>query len=316
MFRAMLRGMPRSRAILAASGATAAAVAGAGGPTALCQYMAPQRSNPEWKQQMKDGKLMMGCAINTSSSLVAELASSTGFDFIIIDHQHSAVNGETLRYLISAVQAGGAKAFVRVGGHLDRLGIQQSFDLGADGILVPCVNTAEDVKLAVSCAKYPVQGPGSEGGTRSIYFNLRPQLPGGFPSLFEYVNERANKETIVMVQIETDDALQNVEAICEVPGLDGAFIGPGDLATSMGLVKEVGMPGCWAHPKFDAAVKRVAAACKKTGVTAGFWNADVKGKGEMGFGFMVVETDIGALQSTLAASLKEKQEIRAKMGRA
>lgn len=92
--------------------------------------------------------------------------------------------------------------------------------MGADGILVPCVNTAEDVKLAVSCAKYPVNGPGSAGGTRSIYFNLRPQFPGGFGGLFEYCTERANKETIVMVQIETADALANVEDICRVPGLD------------------------------------------------------------------------------------------------
>ena len=106
--------------------------------------------------------------------------------------------------------------------HPDRTGVarRQSFDLGADGILVPCVNTAEDVRLAVSCAKYPVDGPGSEGGTRSIYFNLRPQFPGGFGGLFEYATERGNKETIVMVQIETADALANVEEICQVPGLD------------------------------------------------------------------------------------------------
>ena len=87
----------------------------------------------------------------------------------------AAVDTEKLRCMIQAVHAGGSKAFVRVGGHMDRLGIQQSLDLGADGILVPCVNTAEDVALAVSCAKYPVDGPGSDGGTRSVYLNLRPQ---------------------------------------------------------------------------------------------------------------------------------------------
>ena len=182
-------------------------------------------------------------------------------------------------------------------------------------ILVPCVNTAEDVKLAVAASKYPVGGPGSVGGTRSIFVNLRPQLPGGFGELFDYVQERANKETIVMVQIETADALANVDAICAVPGLDVAFIGPGDLACSMGLVQEVGMPGCWSHPKFNAAVSALAAACKKYGVVAGFWNSDVPGKAKQGFGLLVVDDDIAAMHGALHKSLAEKQKLRAEIGK-
>jgi len=298
-----------------AAGVTYAAGATYTSQTHCQQWQPANRTTPAWKEAMKAGKLMLGCASNTSSTLSAELIAALGYDFVLIDVQHSAVDTEKLRCMIQAVHAGGSKAFVRVGGHQDRVGIQQSFDLGADGILVPCVNTAEDVKLAVSCAKYPVHGPGSDGGTRSVYLNLRPQLPGGFKNLFDYVTEQGNKETIVMVQIETADALKNVEAICAVEGLDVAFIGPGDLATSMGLVKEKGMPACWADPRFAAAEAKVAAACKANGVVAGYWNGDVPDKVGKGFGLMVTDSDILALSLGLAASLEAKQKERAKLGK-
>ena len=93
-----------------------------------------------------------------------------------------------------------------------------------------------------------------------------------------------------------------------------AFIGPGDLACSMGLVKEVGMPACWGDPRFDAATKRIAAACKASGVVAGYWNSDVKDKVDRGFRFLVVDADIGALASGLTSSLKEKQKVREALG--
>ena len=198
-----------------------------------------------------------------------------GYDFLLIDQQHSAIDPEKLRYLLTAAQAAGSKTIVRVGSAYDRVGIQQALDMGSDGILIPCSRTAADgeprlpsppstaplplpplppappppthpfppphlspVKNAISCSKYPVTGPGSEGGTRSVYVNLRPQFPGGFPALFDYVQHRGNAETIIAAQIETKDALDNIEEICALDGLDIAFIGPGDLCTDMGLVKK------------------------------------------------------------------------------
>jgi len=278
-------------------------------PVRTSQYVAPQRNNQEWMAKLKSGKTMaLGCALNASSTLTAEICSATGFDFCLVDAQHSAIDPEKLRCMLQAVHAGGAKAIVRVGGCYDRVGIQQALDLGADGLLVPCAKTVADVQNAVSCAKYPVKGPGSEGGTRSVYVNLRPQLPGGFPALFEYVQERGNAETILAFQIETDGALQCVEDICKVPGVDIAFIGPGDLATDMGLVTKYGMPGCWGSEEFQAAEKRVAAACKDAGVVAGYWNPDIKGKGELGFRFFVLNADVHAMQAALATELSQKRE--------
>jgi len=271
-------------------------------------YSAPQRNNPEWKQEMLDGKMKIGCAINTSSPLATELCAALGYDFLLVDQQHSAIDPEKLRNLIQAAHAGGSKTIVRVGGAYDRIGIQQALDLGSDGILIPCSRTVEDVKHGISCAKYPVKGPGSEGGSRSVYVNLRPQFPGGFPALFDYVNERGNKETIVAAQIETKDALENIEGICALPGLDIAFIGPGDLCTDMGLVKEVGLPACFEHEQFAAATVKVAEVCKKNGVIPGFWNSDIDTRADQGYRFLVVDGDIHAMQAALSASLTEKRE--------
>jgi len=273
------------------------------------EYVAPQKGNPAWMAELKQGKRMaLGCALNSSSTLIAEIVSATGFDFCLVDGQHSAVDTEKVRSMFQAIHAGGSKAWIRVGGCYDRIGIQQAFDLGADGILVPCAQTVADVKHAVSCAKYPVSGPGSEGGTRSVYLNLRPQLPGGFGALFDYVQNRGNKETMMAFQIETAGALNCVEEICAVPGVDVAFIGPGDLATDMGLVSKYSMPDCWGSDEFKAAEKRVAAACAANGVVAGYWNSDLKAKGELGFRFFVTGGDVHAMQMALAKDLGDKRE--------
>uniref|UniRef100_A0A7S3F2J2 HpcH/HpaI aldolase/citrate lyase domain-containing protein n=1 Tax=Haptolina ericina TaxID=156174 RepID=A0A7S3F2J2_9EUKA len=252
--------------------------------------------------------MKIGCAINTSSGLATELCASLGYDFLLIDQQHSAIDPEKLRYLLTAAQAAGSKTIVRVGSAYDRVGIQQALDMGSDGILIPCSRTAADVKNAISCSKYPVTGPGSEGGTRSVYVNLRPQFPGGFPALFDYVQHRGNAETIIAAQIETKDALDNIEEICALDGLDIAFIGPGDLCTDMGLVKKYGLPNCFGSEEFGAAVVKIAETCKKNNKIAGFWNSDVEAQGKLGFRFMVVDGDIHAMQAALQTSIAEKRE--------
>jgi len=273
------------------------------------------KSNPEWKDELRTGKMKLGCAINSSSTLVAELAGYQGYDFVLTDTQHSAVDPEKLRCILQATHAAGCKAFVRVQGHLDRNGIQQSFDLGADGVLVPCVRTADDVKLAVSCSKYPTHGPGSEGGTRSVFYNLRPQMPGGVGGLIPYVGtEMGNASTIVAVQIETKEAYENIESICDVPGLDIVFIGPGDLATSMLLVKEKGMPDCWADPRFGEAVGKIVTTAKNKGVIPGIWHNDVKRFGEFGYRFFVHDSELNVMHATLNESLGQARELRKSLG--
>ena len=257
----------------------------------------------------------MGCAVNTSSTLVAEMVASQGYDFVMVDAQHSAIDAENLRSIMQAVKAGGSRSIVRVGGHMDRTGMQQALDLGAAGVLIPCGREVADIQYAVSCCKYPTRGPGSAAGTRSIYVNLRSQFPGGFGNLFSSVLRHANEETLVACQIETREALENVEAIAAIDGLDMLFIGPGDLAADLGLMREHGAPACWQTEAFAAAQRRVAKACLDAGKVAGYWNSDVAKLGALGFRFFVVDGDITAMQAALSKSLREKREIVAGLRR-
>lgn len=197
-------------------------------------YAATTAATAAWRKKILGGDCVyIGCSVNSSSTLVAELVASLGYDFVLVDNQHSAIDTENLRYLLTAVKAGGSRSIVRVGGHMDRIGIQQALDLGATGILIPCARTVEDIQYAVSCAKYPTNGPGSDNGSRSIFVNLRNQFPGGFGTLIPSATKDGNEETFIACQIETKDALENVEGIAAIDGLDCCFIGPGDLAADM-----------------------------------------------------------------------------------
>lgn len=128
------------------------------------------------------------------------------------------------------------------------------------------------------------------------------------------MNKRGNEETIVAAQIETKDALANIDEICAVPGLDIAFVGPGDLCTDMGLVRECGMPNCFGDARFALAVETVAAMCKKHGKIAGFWNSEVEDKASKGYRFLVVDGDLHAMQAALTSSLAEKRAAMERAG--
>jgi 4-hydroxy-2-oxoheptanedioate aldolase len=120
---------------------------------------------------------------------------------------------EKLSAMIAAVGSGGAKSLVRVAGYHDRGGIQQALDLGADGVLVPYINTADEARQAVSCARYPT------AGTRSVYF---PQRSTNKAGLLGYVG-KANDNIIVALQVETASCVDNMAEIAAVPGVDVLF---------------------------------------------------------------------------------------------
>ena len=139
----------------------------------------------------------------------------------------------TLSAMLCAISSGGAKSMVRVAGHEDRAGIQQALDLGAHGILIPYVNTADDVAKGVSCCRYPLPS-GAECGTRSVYF---PQRSTNQAGLLGYAGAH-NDNVIVALQIETASAIENIDEIAALPGLDMMFLGQNDLSMSMGLYEK------------------------------------------------------------------------------
>jgi 4-hydroxy-2-oxoheptanedioate aldolase len=270
------------------------------------------KTNQEFLQEMRDGKCKLGCNLNAGSPLVAELAARQGFDWCQVDMQHSPYTYEKMAHMFQGIQVGGAKAFVRVAGPGDRHGIQQAFDTGADGILVPYVNTAQEVRDAISVAKYP--GKRGKEGSRSLYLNIRAQYPGGYGNLFKHALSD-NKQTMVAVQIETADAIKNLDAILQVPGLDIAFIGPGDLCSSMGLIDEFASNpmAAFTDPRFQGAVGAVAAGCAKYGVIPGFWSNAAQGftMAQAGFRFIAVTTDIECVDTGLNAELADVKKALA-----
>jgi 4-hydroxy-2-oxoheptanedioate aldolase len=123
-------------------------------------------SGSEFKQQLRAGQPKLGLFLNSHSPTVAEQLSFSGYDWLLVDTQHGPMGYEKLSAMLSGISNGGAKSIVRVGGYSDRPGIQQALDLGADGVLIPYINTAEEARQAVSCAKYPT------AGTRSVAVRL------------------------------------------------------------------------------------------------------------------------------------------------
>src|SRR5262250_2607248 len=121
-------------------------------------------SGAEFKKQLREGKPKLGLFLNSHSPTVAEQLAHSGYDWLLVDTQHGPMGYETLSAMLAGIASGGAKSLVRVAGYHDRAGIQQTLDMGADGVLVPYINSAAEAEAAASCCRYPT------AGTRSVYF--------------------------------------------------------------------------------------------------------------------------------------------------
>src|SRR3954466_5164592 len=159
-------------------------------------------SGSEFKKQLREGKTKLGLFLNSHSPTVAEQLAHSGYDWLLVDTQHGPMGHERLSGMLAGIANGGAEAIVRVGGYADRPGIQQSLDMGADGVLVPYINSAEEARQAVSCCRYPLP---PIKGTRSVYF---PQPSMNARGLLGYAGA-ANDNTITALHVETADCIKN-----------------------------------------------------------------------------------------------------------
>eukprot|EP00887_Chlorella_sp_A99_P004853 scaffold4.g4853.t1 len=225
-----------------------------------------------------------------------------GYDWVVVDAQHSPLNHAALAAHLTAAAAGGAAAVVRVGGPHDVPGIQQALDLGAAGIMVPTVNSAEDVQRCVAAARYPTAA--FPAGMRSISWPVRPQLGRDVNEYLRAANE----------EVETRACLEHVEAVVGVAGLDAAFVGPVDLSHSLGLhLKPPGFPSCLDSPAFAAALARIAGACRAAGVAAGTFavgHERAAASLAAGYPLLAVGTDVGLLGAAAEASLSGLRRLR------
>jgi 2-keto-3-deoxy-L-rhamnonate aldolase RhmA len=196
---------------------------------------------------------LVGTIYTTGSPQVAEIISNSGFDWVLIDMEHSTLSLESVQVTLQ-VMGDKIIRIVRVPGN-DDIWIKRVLDTGCDGILVPMVKNAGEAIRAVNSSKYPTVGQRSVGVARAHKFGA------GFN---EYVS-RANDDLIIMIQIEHIDAVKNIDSILAVPGVGSIFIGPYDLSASMGLMGQVH------HPDVRAAIDLVKKKCLKTGIPYGIF---------------------------------------------
>jgi 4-hydroxy-2-oxoheptanedioate aldolase len=258
-------------------------------------------SGEDFKNALASGEHKMGLFINSHSPTVAEQMSHSGFDWLLIDTQHGPMDRQNLGVMLNAVHSGGAKAFVRVGIN-DRDGIQQALDQGADGILVPYINTAQEAREAVSAALYPT------AGTRSVYF---PQRSMNKKGLLGYAGA-SNKNVIIALQVETADCIRNMEEIAAIPGVDMLFLGQNDLCMSMGLYEKYEFPHMYTSPELNAATTKLIYNARKNNKILGlflFGTDRVAEFMDKGFTFISVGNDLHCALTQSVAHLAAVETI-------
>jgi 4-hydroxy-2-oxoheptanedioate aldolase len=244
-----------------------------------------------FKHALKAAQAQIGLWSSLSSNYSVEVIAGAGFDWILLDLEHSPNDLESLLAQLQAAAPYSTHPVVRVPWN-DMVAMKRILDVGAQSLLVPYVSTAEEARAAVSHIRYPPKGVrGVAGTTRATRFGR----------VKDYAR-RAHEEICLLVQVETQAALNNIEAICAVDGIDGVFIGPADLHASMGYVGEIANPKI--KPVIDDAIRRIRKAGKAPGILTPS-EEDARRWLDCGALFVAVGADVGILARG-AEALAEK----------
>jgi len=270
--------------------------------------MSDRLTGAEFKKQLRAGTPKLGLFLNSHSPTVAEQLAFSGYDWLLVDTQHGPMGNESLSGMLSGISNGGANSMVRVGGYADRPGIQQSLDMGADGVLVPYINTAEEAAAAASCCRYPT------AGTRSVYF---PQRSMNREGLLGYAGAW-NDNVVCALQVETADCIRNIDAIAAVKGVDMLFLGQNDLCMSMGLYEKYKFPDMYTSPELNDATNKLMAAAKKNNIILGVFLFGTSRVGEFlekGFPFISVGNDLHHILTQSGAYVKDVEDVSKAKGK-
>lgn len=234
-----------------------------------------------FKRALREGRAQIGLWSSLSSHYTVEVIAGAGYDWILLDLEHSPNDLESLLVQLQAAAPYATHPVVRVPWN-DMVTVKRVLDVGAQSLLVPYVQNAAEAKAAVANTRYPPAGVrGVAGTTRATRFGR----------IKDYA-KRAHEELCVLVQVETRPALDQLEAICAVEGVDGVFIGPADLHASMGYPGETANPAVL--PLIEEAMRRI----RKAGKAAGYLSpveADAKRMLAAGAQFVAVGADVGLL---------------------
>lgn len=224
------------------------------------------------KQALAAGQPSLGSWLNLGSPLAAEVMAAAGYSWLVVDAEHTAFDLGLIAHTFRAVEARGAAPLARIWDH-DPVTIGRVLDAGAYGLVIPHVSTPEQARAVVAAMRYPPAGARSQGTGRCV-------------TLADY-RQRANDFLLCIPQIEDLEGIDNAEAIAGVDGVDIGFLGPGDLALSMGVAA--------GDPRHEAALQRFREGCARAGVPCGMPvpnPADVPRRLREGFLFIDIASDL------------------------
>lgn len=210
-------------------------------------------ATPAFRSRLARGDTLLGTMVTLPDAAVAEILADVGFDWLFIDGEHGPLQTQDLLAILRAVDQR-TPCLVRVPAAAE-VPIKTVLDLGAEGIIVPQVNTAEQAASVVRWARYAPQGSRGVGLARAHGYGRRFR---------EYV-ESANERTVVVVQAEHIQAVDNIEAIVQVAGIDAVLLGPYDLSASLGKMGQID------DPTVVAAIDRVTTACQAAKIPLGYF---------------------------------------------
>lgn len=234
------------------------------------------------KAKLAAGEATIGTWLSMAHESIAEILAGAGYDWVVVETEHTAIDVSEVLRLIMAIEGQGCVPLVRLAWN-DPIQTKAVLDSGAAGVLVPMVNSPDEARAAVEAVKYPPLGKRGVGLARAQ----------GYGQNFQRYVEQANADTLLMIQIEHIDAVNRIDEILSIDGIDGTFIGPYDLSMSMGL------PGQLDHPDIITAKRRVLEATLARGLTAGIHlvhpdraPADMASCLADGYRFIALGTDI------------------------
>lgn len=232
------------------------------------------------KEKLKNGEISVGTFASIAHPEIPEMLSSVGFEWILFDAEHGPISIETIQNLMQAIDLRSCIPLIRVAWN-DPVLIKRALDIGAYGILVPWVNSAEEAKKAVEACRYPPRGIRGFGPRRCSAYGLKMK---------EYLNT-VEDELMIIMQIETMTAVKNIEEIVHVDGVDAIFIGPGDLSISINGISKMGETV--ASQEFREILERIVKVSTDAGVSPGC-GCDIiefKERVDQGFKFIDVMCD-------------------------
>ena len=253
--------------------------------------------NKVLKTKLNNNDLTIGCWITLGHPAIADIMARAGFDWLAVDMEHSVITIREAEELIRVIDLCDVAPLVRLSSN-DAVQIKRVMDAGAHGVIVPMVNSVVEAEHAVSAVRYPPQGKRGVGLARAQ----------GYGTCFGEYLDWVNKESVVIVQVEHIDAVNNMEAILAVDGVDGFIVGPYDLSGSLGI------PGQFDHPLMKDAMQRIETAGIASGKAPGIHVVepdveDLKHRIEQGYRFVAYSVDIRMLDCACSEGLKATRSL-------